>query len=100
MIISGQYTAQVGMGDNQRTIHGMMDMDMDMDMDMVPDNQGLKQMLCGHVHGHLSAWHAWEPASQAYIHIPTWGCTWGCTSVGTARGEGHLGLHSIKCVPY
>ena len=30
----------------------------------------------------------------------TWGCTWGCTSLGTARGEGHLGLHSIKCVPY
>ena len=79
-----------------------MDLDMGtaMGMDIVPDNEGLKQMLCGHVHGHLSAWHAWEPASQAYIHIPTWGCTWGCTSVGTARGEGHLGLHRMNCVPY
>ena len=37
MIISGQYTAQVRMGDNQRTIHGMMDMDMDMDMDIGMD---------------------------------------------------------------
>ena len=37
VIISGQYTAQVGMGDNQRTIHGMMDMDMDMDMDIDMD---------------------------------------------------------------
>ena len=79
-----------------------MDLDMGtaMGMDIVPDNEGLKQMLCGHVHGHLSAWHAWEPASPAHIHIPTWGCTWGCTSVGTARGEGHLGLHRMNCVPY
>ena len=23
-----------------------------------------------------------------------------CTSVGKARGETHLGLHSMKCVPY
>ena len=37
---------------------------------------------------------------QTYKHMKTWGITWGCTSVGTARGEGHLGLHSIKCVPY
>ena len=30
------------------------------------------------------------------VYVPTWGCT----SVGTAPGEGHLGLHSMKCVPY
>ena len=34
------------------------------------------------------------------VYVPTWGCTWGCTSVGRAPGEGHLGLHSMKCVPY
>jgi hypothetical protein len=37
---------------------------------------------------------------QTYKHMKTWGITWGCTSVGTARGEGHLGLHSTACVPY
>ena len=34
---------------------------------------------------------------QTYKHMKTWGITWGCTSVGTARGEGHLGLHSTAC---
>ena len=37
---------------------------------------------------------------QTYKHMKTWGITWGCTSVGTARGEGHLGLHSTAWVPY
>ena len=37
---------------------------------------------------------------QTDKQMKTWGITWGCTSVGTARGEGHLGLHSTACVPY
>ena len=37
---------------------------------------------------------------QTDKQMNTWGITWGCTSVGTARGEGHLGLHSTACVPY
>ena len=65
--------------------------------------EDLKQMLCAlrmpiqphDTHGNLFQ-------STTYIHTYdiTWGITWGCTSVGTARGEGHLGLHSTACVPY
>ena len=62
-----------------------MDLDMGtaMGMDIVPDNEGLKQMLCGHVHGHSSAWHAREPISIYLLG----------TSVPSTYTYPHLGLH-------
>ena len=61
----------------------------------------LKQLLCA-LSMPIQPHDAHTGTNDQHIHhllIPTWGITWGCTSVGTARGAGHLGLHSTARVP-